>query len=135
MYKSVLIEKSADDEEKVEEILQFIGKSGISPVYTSRLKSKVLNKPGPILIELSEASLIKPVLLAVKKMRLTDEHKLVYISSDLTDKKRELDYKLRKARNILNSLAISTWHQWKSINQRIIFINGKIFLSRLNVCI
>ena len=78
-----------------------IGKSEIITVYTWRLKSKNVNKPGPILVILNEASLGNPVLFAVKKLRSSDEHKLVYVSPDLTDAERELDFKLRQERNKL----------------------------------
>ena len=94
--KSVLIEKKAEDE------IQFIGKSEIVQVYTRRLKSRNVYKPGPILVELNEASLRNPVQLAAKKLRSIDEHKLLYVSPDLTVAERELDFKLRQERNKMN---------------------------------
>jgi hypothetical protein len=100
---ATLTDKKADDELKIKEILRVIDKPDISPVYSRRLKSKDSNKPGPVLVELSDTSLRNPVLLAAKKLREVDEYKSVYISPDLTEAERQLDYKLRQERNKLNA--------------------------------
>jgi len=101
--QQVLTEKRAEDEQKISDILKFIEKSDVKPVYTRRLKSKDSSKPGPILVEFADASLRNPVLLAAKKLRTSEDHKLVYISPDLTEAERQLDYKLRQERNKLNA--------------------------------
>ena len=98
--KSVLIKRRADDEKKIEEIFKFIWKYEIIPVYTRRLKSKNNNMPGPILFELNEASSRNPVLLAAKKLRSSDEQKIVNVSLDLTDDEREFDFKLKQDMNM-----------------------------------
>lgn len=101
--KEVLTEKRAEDELKVSEIFSFIEKSDVKPVYSRRLRSKDSSKPGPILVELTDVSVRNPVLLAAKKLRGSEDHKLVYISPDLTEAERQLDYKLRQERNKLNA--------------------------------
>jgi hypothetical protein len=98
-----LTDKKAEDETKIKLILTAIDKSDVSPVYSRRLKSKDSSKPGPLLVELSDTSLRNPVLLAAKKLRENDNYKSVYISPDLTEAERQLDYKLRQERNRLNS--------------------------------
>jgi hypothetical protein len=101
--KVVLTEKRTEDEQKIGEILTFIGKSDVKPVYSRRLRSKDESKPGPILVELNDTSLRNPLLLAAKKLRTSDDHKQIYISPDLTEAERQLDYKLRQERNKMNA--------------------------------
>jgi hypothetical protein len=101
--KVVLTEKKAEDEQKIKEIFTFIGNSDVKPAYSRRLRSKDETRPGPILVELTDASLRNPVLLAAKKLRTSEEHKQIYISPDLTEAERQLDYKLRQERNKLNA--------------------------------
>ena len=101
--KEVLAEKRAEDEQNIKGILDSIGKSEIKPVYSRRLRSKNASKPGPILVELADASLRNPVLLAAKNLRSNDNYKTVYVSPDLTEAERQLDYQLRQERNKLNS--------------------------------
>jgi hypothetical protein len=101
--KEVLTEKRAEDEQIIKGVLDSIGKSEIKPVYSRRLRSKDASKPGPILVELSDASLRNPVLLAARNLRSNENYKTVYISPDLTEAERQLDYKLRQERNKLNS--------------------------------
>jgi hypothetical protein len=98
-----LTEKKAEDEKKVQEVLQFIGKADVKPAYLRRLKSRDASKPGPIIVELTDVSLRNPILLAAKKLRSSSEHATVYISPDLTEAERKQDYDLRKERNRLNS--------------------------------
>ena len=100
--KEFLADKKADDGKKIKEIFNVIGKSNVSPVYARRLKSKDTNKPGPIIIELSNVSFRNPLLLAAKRLR-EKGYKLIYISPDLTEAQRSLDYDLRKKRNEANS--------------------------------
>jgi len=101
--KVVLTDKKAEDEQKIKEIFSFIEKSDVKPVYSRRLRSKDEAKPGPILVELGDVSLRNPVLLAAKKLRTSDDHKSIYISPDLTEAERQLDYQLRQERNKLNA--------------------------------
>ncbi|ESO01856.1 hypothetical protein HELRODRAFT_161035 [Helobdella robusta] len=61
--------------------------------YSKRLKSKNPIKPGPLLVDLSDAAIRNAVLLAAKKLREFDKFKSVYISPDLTEAERQLDYK------------------------------------------
>ena len=68
-----------------------------------RLKSKDTNKPGPIIIELSDVCFRNPLLLAAKRLREKEAYKSIYISPDLTEAQRSLDYDLRKKRNEANS--------------------------------
>ena len=100
---SVLTEKKAEDQQKINEILLTIDKSDVHPVYIRRLKSKDTSKPGPILVELSDLSIRNPVLLAAKKLRSSNIHRSVYISPDLTEAEKQMDFILRKERNKLNS--------------------------------
>lgn len=101
--KEVLTDKRAEDEQKIKEILEVIGKNEVKPAYSRRLRSKDSSKPGPILVELNESATRNPLLLAAKKLRETTNYKSVYISPDLTEAERKLDYELRKERNDLNS--------------------------------
>lgn len=101
--KEILSEKKAEDEQQIKNVFEFIGKSEVKPVYSRRLRSKDMSKPGPILVELAESSLRNPILLAAKKLRSSDNHKSIYISPDLTEAERQLDYQLRQERNKLNS--------------------------------
>ncbi|ESO08328.1 hypothetical protein HELRODRAFT_169137 [Helobdella robusta] len=75
----------------------------ISVAYSKRLRSKDSTKPGPLLVDLSDAAIRNPVLLAAKKFREFDKFKSVYISPDLTEAERQLDYKFRQERNRLNA--------------------------------
>ena len=99
----MLSEKKAEDEKIIKDILISIGKSEVTPVYSRRLRSKELSKPGPILVELSDVSLRNPVLLAAKTLRTSEVFKSVFISPDLTEAERLLEYKLRQERNKLNA--------------------------------
>ncbi len=101
--KEILTEKRAEDEEKIKEILNAIGKNDITPAYTRRLKSKDTSKPGPILVELKDDAIRNPLLLAAKKLREKEEFRTIYISPDLTETERALDFELRKQRNEANS--------------------------------
>ena len=101
--KEILTDKRAEDESNIKKILNTIGKSEIAPVYSRRLKSKDTNKPGPILVEFEDAAIRNPILLAAKKLREVEEYKTVYISPDLTETERALDYELRRQRNEANS--------------------------------
>jgi hypothetical protein len=69
IYFIYITEKRAEDEEKIKEILNAIGKNDITPAYTRRLKSKDTSKPGPILVELKNDAIRNPLLLAAKKLR------------------------------------------------------------------
>ena len=71
--KEVLTDTSTEDEEKVKQIFEAINKSDVKPVYTRRLRSRDSNKPGPLIIELSDASLRNSVLLAAKSLRNKQE--------------------------------------------------------------
>ena len=55
--KTTLIEKKAEDEQKLESIFTAIGKSDVKPAYSTRLKSRDLSKPAPILVELVDVSI------------------------------------------------------------------------------
>ena len=101
--KEFLTDKKADDREKFKEILNVIGTSNFSPVYVRRLKSKDITKPSPIINELSDVSFRNPLLLAAKRLREKEGYKSIYISPDLTEAQRSLDYDLRKKRNEANS--------------------------------
>jgi hypothetical protein len=101
-----LTDKKADDGEKIKEIFNIIGKSNVSPVYARRLKSKDTTKPGPIIVELSDVSLRNPLLLAAKNLREKEGYKSIYISPDLTEAQRSLDYDLRMKRNEANSTLV-----------------------------
>jgi hypothetical protein len=101
--KSDLAEKRAEDEKKIKEILISFDKYEVKPVFSRRLNSKEPSKPGPILVELAEVSLRNPVLLAAKKLKTSKDHMDVYISPDLTEAERRLDFELRQERNKLNS--------------------------------
>ena len=101
--KSDLAEKRAEDEKKIKEILISFDKYEVKPVFSRRLNSKEPSKPGPILVELAEVSLRNPVLLAAKKLKTSKDHMDVYISPDLTEAERRLDYELRQERNKLNT--------------------------------
>lgn len=101
--KNILAEKKAEDEQKIKEVLQFIEKSDVKPVYTRRLKSKDQSKPGPIIVELSNDSERNPLLLAAKKLRSSERYEKIYISPDLTEAQRKEEYDLRQLRNELNS--------------------------------
>ena len=79
-------------------------------LFSSKSRSKnsfrwnfYFKKTGQILVKFADASLRNPVLLAAKKLRTSEDHKLVYISPDLTEAERQLDYKLRQERNKLNA--------------------------------
>lgn len=100
---TVTVDKRSADEKFIKDILCSIGKSETKPVHTKRLKSKDQAKPGPILVELTDASLRNPVLLAAKSLRNSSAYKSVYISPDLTEAERQLDYQLRQERNKLNT--------------------------------
>ena len=76
-------------------------------MYARRLKSKDTTKPGPIIIELSDVSFRNPLLLAAKRLR-EKGYKSIYISPDLTEAQRSLDYDLRKTRNEANSTLAKT---------------------------
>ncbi|XP_065668576.1 uncharacterized protein LOC136088567 [Hydra vulgaris] len=97
------LNKRNEDEKKIADVFDFIGKADIKPVYTRRLRSKDKTKPGPILVELNEPSIRNPVLLAAKKLRNSIDHKQIYISPDLTEAERQLDLHLRQERNRLNA--------------------------------
>ncbi len=101
--KEILADKKAEDEAKINEILSTIGKSDIKPAYSRRLRSKDQSKPGPILVELKEEANRNPLLLAAKKLRDSNIFKSVYLSPDLTETERALDYELRKQRNEANN--------------------------------
>jgi hypothetical protein len=101
--KEIVTEKRPEDEEKIKEILSAVGKSDIVPAYSRRLKSKDTSKPGPILVELKDDATRNPLLLAAKKLREKENFKTVYISPDLTETERALDFELRKQRNEANS--------------------------------
>ena len=101
--KEFLTDKKADDDKKIKEIFNVIGKSNFSPVYVRRLKFKDTNKPDPIIVKLSDVSFRNPQLLAVKRLREKEGYKSIYISPDLTEAQRSLDYDLRKKRNEANS--------------------------------
>jgi len=60
----------------------------VKPAYSRRLKSRDSSKPAPILVELADLSTRNPVLLAAKKLRDSENFKLVYISPDLTEAER-----------------------------------------------
>jgi hypothetical protein len=61
------------------------------------------SKPGPIIVELSDVSERNPLLTAAKKLRNLDNFKGVFISPDLTEAERYLNYQLRMKRNELNN--------------------------------
>ena len=82
--------------------------------YTRRLKSKTQDKPGPLLVELAHSNERNPIPLASKKLRNSNEHKSIYISPDLTEAEKQLDYSLRQERNKSKpaawaGLALSIW--------------------------
>jgi hypothetical protein len=97
-----LTDKRADDDAKIKEIFKTVGKEDVEPIYFRRLRSKDTSRPGPILVELSDAAIRNPLLLAAKKLRESESHKSVFISPDLTEAERSLDYELRKQRKEAN---------------------------------
>lgn len=101
--KEVMVERRKEDEKKIAEIMCKIGQDDVKPVFSRRLKSKDAQKPGPLLVELSDKSLRNPILLAAKKLKNYNEHERVYISPDLTEAERQLDFQLRQERNKLNA--------------------------------
>mgnify|MGYP003555905975 FL=1 len=100
---AVQVDKRSEDEKFVKDLFCSIGKSDVKPVCIKRLRSKDQAKPGPILVELTDASLRNPTLLAAKGLRSNSTYKAVYISPDLTEAERQLDYQLRQERNKLNA--------------------------------
>jgi len=95
-------DKVNEDNNKVEKLLKDID-SNAKPCFIKRLRSKNQDKPGPLLVVLSDQSERNPLLLAAKKLRNSTEYKSVYISPDLTEAERLEDYKLRKKRDELNT--------------------------------
>ena len=100
--KETIEMKLKEDESKVSEIFNFIGKENVKPKFIRRLRSKS-DKPGPILIELSEESERNSLLISAKKLRSDEQQKNIYISPDLTEAQRLQDFKLRSERNELNA--------------------------------
>ncbi|ESN92775.1 hypothetical protein HELRODRAFT_164888 [Helobdella robusta] len=96
-------DKRTEDEAKTKKIMKVVDKVNIKAAYSKRLRSKDTTKPSPLLVDLTDASLRNPVLLAAKKFRDVEGFKSVYISPDLTEAERQLDYKLRQHRNSLNA--------------------------------
>jgi len=96
----VEIEKQADDKKRVEKIINQTGASA-TVTFIRRFKSKS-ERPGPILVGLSEAADRNPLLLKAKNLRSSEEHKNIYIAPDLTDAERMEDRNLRKRRDELN---------------------------------
>ncbi|ESO11202.1 hypothetical protein HELRODRAFT_183443 [Helobdella robusta] len=70
-------DKRTEDEAKTKEIMKMIDKVDIKVAYSRRLRSKDTTKPGPLLVDLTDASLRNPVLLAAKKLRDVEEFKSV----------------------------------------------------------
>ena len=62
-----LTDKRADDDAKIKEIFKTVGKEDVAPIYFRRLRLKDPSRPGPILVELSDAAIRYPLLLAAKK--------------------------------------------------------------------
>ena len=112
-----------EDENCVFNVLKAIGKEDIKPTFIKRIKSKKLNIPGPILVELPNEADRNPVLASAKKLAKS-EYKDVYISPDLTEAERLLEYELRTERNKLNqSLEQSSPFRYGIRNNQIIRIN------------
>ncbi|XP_065678154.1 uncharacterized protein LOC136093146 [Hydra vulgaris] len=63
-----------------------------------RLRSKT-DKPGPILVKLTEDFLCNKILGSAKKLRSNELHKSCYLSPDLTEVQRLQDFNLRTERN------------------------------------
>jgi len=81
-----------------------IGKSNVKPLKIWRLRSKSdSNKPGPVLVELGDVTERNSILCVSKKLVGSEDYKSVFISPDLTEAERLLDYELRTERNKLNN--------------------------------
>lgn len=101
--KETVAQKIEEDKLNVTNILKEIGKEGTVIKSVRRFKSKSPNKPGPILIEVTDLKERNKLLLASKALREKSVFKNVYLSPDLTEAERLLDYDLRKKRNELNN--------------------------------
>jgi len=93
-------ERLREDLSKVEKMVSEMG-STASVKFVKRLRSKS-NKPGPVLVGLSDAADRNPLLLKAKKLRELGEYKSVYVCPDLTEAQRLEDQELRKRRDELN---------------------------------
>jgi hypothetical protein len=94
------VEKQVDDKKRVENIIRQTGASA-TVTFIKRFKSKT-ERPGPVLVGLSEAADRNPLLLKAKNLRNIEEFKNIYIAPDLTDAERMEDRNLRKRRDELN---------------------------------
>ena len=98
-------EKKSEDLKIVKEIFDEIGASSV-PVYVKRFKKrkdgKKENSVGPILVELSDAAERNPILAASKKLKNIEKFKKVYLSPDMTEAERLLNFELRTERNKKN---------------------------------
>ena len=96
------IDRNTEDKEKVEKLFDDIN-SSTKPSFVKRLRSRNQDKPGPLLVVLSDQSERNPLLISAKKLRNLQQYKSVYISPDLTEAERLQDRELRKKRDELNS--------------------------------
>lgn len=97
---SVEAERLREDLAKVEKMVSEMG-STASVKFVKRLRSKS-NKPGPVLVGLSDSADRNPLLLKAKTLREIGEYKSVYVCPDLTEAQRLEDKELRKRRDELN---------------------------------
>ena len=99
--KSIEKERKEDDKKAVTEICEKIGYS-INIDNINRLKSKNSSKPGPIIVYLSDLANRNQLLTLSKKLRHESGCENIYMSPDLTQVERALDFELRKKRNEAN---------------------------------
>jgi hypothetical protein len=87
-------------------VLDVLGKIGceeVKPKNVIRLKSnKFPDRPGPIIVKFADTKERNKVLGASKKLRDMQEHNKIYITPDLTESQRLLDFQLRVLRNEKN---------------------------------
>ncbi len=99
--KTAESEKQLDDKINVEKMIDATG-STAKILFVKRFKSKS-DKPGPVLVGLTEFEDRNPLLLKAKNLKQKSGYESVYISPDLTDAERMEDRNLRKQRDDLNA--------------------------------
>lgn len=96
-------DKKEHDNKVVLDVLAKIGCEDIKPKNVIRLKSnKFPDRPGPIIVKFDNVKERNKVLGASKKLRDTQELSKTYITPDLTEAQRLLDFQLRVLRNEKN---------------------------------
>lgn len=113
--KVSLDDKEVEIKAKVLEIFTEIGVQDINFENVRRLRSKISDKPDPLLVNLADSNLQNKILISSKKLKLLPSFKNIYISPDLTDAERQQDFILRTERNKLNNALKETDPFWYGI--------------------